>query len=55
VVNHYGEVVPRLYAAGEVTGGLWGPDGTYLPNTMVSASMTYGRIAAQNALKEPAW
>jgi flavocytochrome c len=53
VVNHYGEVIPHLYAAGEATGGLWGHDGTYLPNTMVSASMTYGRIAAKNAVKEP--
>ena len=53
VVNQYGEVIPHLYAAGEATGGLWGHDGTYLPNTMVSASMTYGRIAAKNAVKEP--
>ena len=53
VVNQYGEVIPHLYVAGEVTGGLWGHDGTYLPCTMVSASMTYGRIAAKNALKEP--
>ncbi len=52
VVNQYGEVIPHLYAAGEVTGGLWGHDGTYLPNTMVSAGMTYGRIAAKNAVKE---
>jgi fumarate reductase flavoprotein subunit len=53
VVNHYGEVIPSLYAAGEATGGLWGHDGTYLPNTMVSAGMTFGRIAAENAVKEP--
>ncbi len=52
VVNHYGEIIPGLYAAGEVTGGLWGHDGTYLPGTMVSASMTLGRVAAKNALKE---
>ncbi len=52
VLTQYGEVIPHLYAAGEMTGGLWGHDGTYLPNTMVSASMTYGRIAAKNAVKE---
>ena len=52
VMSHYGEVIPGLYAAGEVTGGLWGHDGTYLPGTMVSASMTLGRVAAKNALKE---
>ena len=55
VVNHYGEVIPSLYAAGEATGGLWGHDGTYLSCTMVPASMTYGRIAAKNAVKEPCW
>ncbi len=55
IVNNYGEVIPSLYAAGEATGGLWGHDGTYLPNTMVSASMTFGRIAAKNAVKEPSW
>ena len=53
MVNHYGEVIPSLYAAGEATGGLWGHDGTYLPCTMVSASLTFGRIAANNAVKEP--
>ncbi len=53
VVNQYGEVIPGLYAAGELTGGLWGNDGTYLPCTMVSASMTFGRIAGKNAAKEP--
>ncbi len=52
VLTQYGEVIPHLYAAGEMTGGLWGHDGTYLPCTMVSASMTYGRIAAKNAVKE---
>jgi len=55
VVNQYDEVIPSLYAAGEVTGGLWGADGTYLPNTMVPAAMTFGRIAARNAVAEPPW
>ena len=55
VVNQYGEVIPGLYAAGEATGGLWGNNGTYLPCTMVSASLTFGRIAAQNAIKEPSF
>jgi succinate dehydrogenase/fumarate reductase flavoprotein subunit len=55
VLTQYGEVIPSLYAAGEVTGGLWGDDGTYLPCTMVTASMTFGRIAGKNALEEPSW
>jgi len=55
VVNQYDEVIPGLYAAGELTGGLWGANGTYLPCTMVSASMTFGRIAGRNAAAEPPW
>jgi len=55
VLNQYGEIIPSLYAAGEVTGGLWGSGGTYLPGTMVTASMTFGRIAARKAVKEPLW
>lgn len=55
VVNQYGEVIPSLYAAGELTGGLWGNDSTYLPGTMVTAAMAFGRVAARNAIKEPSW
>jgi fumarate reductase flavoprotein subunit len=55
VLNQYGEVIPSLYAAGEVTGGLWSAHGTYLPCTMVTAAMTFGRIAGKNAAAEPKW
>jgi len=55
VLDQYGAVIPNLYAAGELTGGFWGPHGTYLPGTMVSASMTYGMIAGKNATQEKAW
>jgi fumarate reductase flavoprotein subunit len=55
VVNQYGEAIPSLYAAGELTGGLWGNDSTYLPCTMVTFSMTFGRLAAKNAVKESSW
>lgn len=55
MVNQYDEVIPSLYAAGELTGGLWGADGTYLPCTMVTAAMTFGRIAGRNAATEPSW
>jgi len=55
VIDQYGEVIPSLYAAGEVTGGLWGADGTYFGGTMVSSSMTFGRIAGKNAAAEPSW
>ena len=53
VVNQYGEVIPGLYAAGEVTGGLH--TNTYLLGVMSSGAMTFGIIAGRNAVKEPAW
>ena len=52
VLNQYGEVIPGLYAAGELTGGMWGYGGTYLPCTMVTAAMTFGRLAGAAAAKE---
>ncbi len=55
VLTQYDEVIPSLYAAGEVTGGLWSAHGTYLPCTMVTAAMTFGRIAGRNAVAEPSW
>jgi flavocytochrome c len=55
VINQYDVIIPSLYAAGELTGGLWGAHGTYLPCTMVSAAMTFGRIAGKNAAAEPKW
>ena len=53
VLTQYDEIIPGLYAAGELTGGLWGYEGTYLPCTMVTAALTFGRIAGQNASAEP--
>ena len=53
VLNQYDEVIPGLYAAGEVTGGL--NTKMYLLGVMSSGSMTFGIIAGKNAAKEPAW
>jgi len=50
VINQYGEVIPGLYAAGEVAGGLHTK--TYLLAIMTSAAMTQGLIAARNAIEE---
>lgn len=51
VVDVNGTVIPRLYAGGMVAGGFIGP---YYPGsgTAVAATVTFGRIAAQNAVKE---
>lgn len=50
-VDHNGEIVPGLYVAGECQGGLFS-EGNYLSGTMVSYSMTFGRIAGINAAAE---
>jgi len=50
-IDIYGNVVPGLYAAGEVTGG-WFSEGVYLDGTMTSVSLTMGRIAGINAAAE---
>lgn len=53
VLTWFNEVIPGLYAAGEVTGGLF-YKGYYYPNpSMVTSAMIFGCIAAENAVKEP--
>ena len=53
VINQYEEVIPGLYAAGEVTGGLHTK--SYVLAVMSSSSMTQGVIAGRNATKEQEW
>ncbi|MBI9105337.1 MAG: flavocytochrome c [Spirochaetales bacterium] len=47
VVNEAGDVIPGLYAAGEVTGGVHG--GNRLGGNALSDITTFGRIAGANA------
>ena len=49
VLKGNGEVIPGLFAAGEVTGGVHG--GNRLGGTAVSDFVVYGRIAGQEAAK----
>ncbi|GAH25803.1 unnamed protein product, partial [marine sediment metagenome] len=53
VINQYSEVIPSLYAGGEVAGGLHGK--SYLLGVMTSGAVTQGIIAGKNAVKEPAF
>ena len=53
VLTQYGEVIPGLYAAGEVTGGLHTKN--YLLAVMSSSALTQGIITGRNAVKETAW
>jgi flavocytochrome c len=50
VINNLGEVIPGLYAGGEVTGGLWTK--SYLMGLMTTQSMAQGIVCGVNAAKE---
>ena len=50
VLNEAGEIIPGLYAAGEVTGGIHG--GNRLGGNAVADVMVFGRIAGTNAAAE---
>jgi len=50
VLNVFGDVIPRLYAAGQVAGGIVGE--TYVGGTSLSMVLTFGRIAGRNAANE---
>ena len=44
-----GGFIPRLYAAGETTGGLWGRE--RFDNLGLSGAIVFGRIAGANAAR----
>lgn len=48
VLDEAGNVIPGLYAAGEVVGGIWGK--FVSGGTGVMGPITFGRIAAQNVM-----
>lgn len=49
VINKKGEVIPHLYAAGEVTGGIHGTN--RLGGNAITDIVVFGRIAGENAAK----
>jgi len=49
LVNPYGAPVPRVFAAGEVVGGLHGDD--YMSGSALSKAAIFGRVAGANAAK----
>lgn len=50
VINTEGEIIPGLYAAGEVTGGIHGNN--RLGSVAIADIVVFGRIAGQTAAKE---
>ena len=52
VVNPYGEPIPGLYAAGEVTGGFHGAG--YMTGSSLGKAAVFGRLAVKAAVSENA-
>ncbi len=52
VIDQFGDVIPGLYAAGEVAGGLMGIPSHYYTGTMTLQCFTQGRIAGDIAAGE---
>ena len=50
VIDRYGKIIPRLYAAGEVTGGVHGTN--RLGGNATADCIVFGRLAGINASKE---
>ena len=50
VISEAGQVIPNLYAAGEVAGGIHA--GNRLGGNSLTDIFTYGRIAAKKALEK---
>lgn len=46
VIDVFGEKIPHLYAAGEMTGGVHGA--SYMTGTAFSKAMCFGRIAVRS-------
>jgi len=53
VLTQFGDVIPGLYAAGEIAGGLMGIPSKYYTGTMTIQCFTQGRIAGDVAADEP--
>jgi succinate dehydrogenase/fumarate reductase flavoprotein subunit len=53
VIDQFGDVIPGLYAAGEIAGGLMRIPSHYYTGTMTLQCFTQGRIAGDLAADEP--
>jgi fumarate reductase flavoprotein subunit len=49
VIDVFGEVIPKLYAAGEITGGVHGSN--RLGSNAIPDCVVFGRVAGKNAAK----
>lgn len=53
VIDRHGRIIPRLYAAGEVSGGVHGTN--RLGGNATTACVVFGRSAGKNAAAEKPW
>ena len=51
VLDQFGQVIPGLFAAGEIAGGLVGKPAAYYTGAMTLSAFTEGFIAGTNAAK----
>ena len=55
VLNPFGEVIPRLYAAGNAA-GVGAPGASYgAPGGTIGPGLTFGYIAGQQAAAKESW
>ena len=52
VVDQFGDAIPGLYAAGEVSGGLMGKPEFYYTGAMTLGAFVFGRVAGENVAAE---
>jgi len=52
VIDQMGDIIPGLYAAGEVTGGFYGEPDAYFPGGMTLTSFVFGRVTGENIVAE---
>jgi fumarate reductase flavoprotein subunit len=52
VIDLFGDVIPGLYAAGEIAGGFFSKPNVYLPGTFSVLGIVFGKIAGKNAALE---
>ncbi len=53
IIDQFGDVIPGLYAAGEIAGGLEGIPHHYYTGRMTLQAFTQGRIAGDVAVDDP--
>jgi fumarate reductase flavoprotein subunit len=54
MLNEFDEIIPGLYSAGEINGGLWSR-GLYMGGVNFGGYLTFGRVVGMYASQEQSW